>query len=656
MVGLWQDTWSRPATPASIVQRAPERPQRADPHRDAFGRTLPPELAFLAQQGLTPEAVSRVFAAIGGGAATLHALLAEGVVREESYYRALARHLGCEYYSGEPWIADGVDVIRALQSGVAPLDGSGAGPRAVIAPRPESVARLIELTRLGRLDPASYAVVSPQAFASLLRSRQGQSILMEALGRLPARFAAKDGLSLGQIAASTLIAAAAVGIGTADIHATLTVGSMALWIVFLASIAFRSVAAVADNATSSPPPLSDEECPVYTIVAPLYREAEIVEDFVAALDALDYPKTRLDIKLVVEERDHETLDRLVRLRLPARYEIIVAPPGAPSTKPRALNIAALTVHGEYVVVFDAEDVPAPDQLRLAASRFAADARLDCLQARLTIRNAEESWLSKLFAIEYAVLFDLVNPGLCALELPVALGGTSNHFRTRSLFDAGRWDEWNVAEDADLGVRLARLGYVVESLDSDTQEEAPVEFWNWFWQRMRWQKGWMQTCIVHSREPMRLLEDLGPLRALSATVLVFGSVLSALFWPFFALDMLWRIFNAPSGESLAWRETADVFVYLLAIAGVWAIVIPAVAAARPRRLKLTAAAIALMPAYYLLISAAAWAAVVDLAARPHYWAKTKHGRTPRRSPPVWLGGESLGEGARPHNLTSLSVEQ
>ncbi|HTR14951.1 MAG TPA: glycosyltransferase [Roseiarcus sp.] len=645
MAGPWQDNWSRPATPASVTHRAPDRPQRADPHRDGFGRALPPELAFLAQQGLSPEAVSRVFAAVGGGAATLHALLAEGVVREESYYRALARHLGCEYYSGEPWIPEGLDVVRAMQTGVAPLAWSGRGPRAVIAPRPQSVASLIEMTRLGRLNPGSYAVVSPQGLASLLRSRHGEPILAEALGRLPPRLSAKYAMGWGQIAALGLIAAAAVVTGMANIHALLTATSIALWAVFLASIAFRSLATVADNATPRPQPLSDEECPVYTVVAPLYREAEVVEDLVAALDALDYPNAKLDIKLVVEERDHDTLDRLLRMRLPARYEIVVAPPGAPSTKPRALNIAMLTARGEHVVVFDAEDVPAPDQLRLAASRFAADARLDCLQARLTIRNSEDSWLSKLFAAEYAVLFDLVNPGLCALELPISLGGTSNHFRTRSLLDAGCWDEWNVAEDADLGVRLARLGYVVGSLDSDTDEEAPGELWNWFRQRMRWQKGWMQTCIVHSRDPRRFLRELGPLGAASATVLVFGSVLSALFWPFFALDTLWRIFNAPPGGSLAWREATDVFVYLLALAGVWAIVIPAVAAARPRRLKLTAATIALMPAYYLLVSAAAWAAVLDLTARPHYWAKTTHGRTRRRnSRPFWRGDEWLSKGA------------
>ena len=200
---------------------------------------------------------------------------------------------------------------------------------------------------------------------------------------------------------------------------------------------------------------------------------------------------QLDIKLVVERRDRETLSRILALRLPARYEVIVAPPGEPSTKPRALNIALASARGECLAVYDAEDEPAPGQLRRAASRFAYEPDVDCLQARLAVRNTKDSWLSAMFAIEYAVLFDLINPGLSALDLPIALGGTSNHFRVESLVGVGGWDEWNVAEDADLGVRLARYGYKVGSLQSDTSEEAPHELGNWFGQRVRWQKGWIR---------------------------------------------------------------------------------------------------------------------------------------------------------------------
>jgi len=250
---------------------------------------------------------------------------------------------------------------------------------------------------------------------------------------------------------------------------------------------------------------------------------------------------------VVERRDLETLSRIAELSLPARYEVIVAPPGEPSTKPRALNIALACARGELIAVFDAEDAPAPDQLRLAASRFASEKTLDCLQARLSIRNREDSWLSRLFSIEYAALFDLINPGLCALELPIALGGTSNHFRVPSLTAVGGWDEWNVAEDADLGIRLARFGYRVASLDSETSEEAPHELANWFRQRVRWEKGWIQTLIVHSRQPIRFVQDLGAWRAVSAATLIAGSIVGALFWPAFAVGTIWRALSGRVGS-------------------------------------------------------------------------------------------------------------
>jgi glycosyltransferase XagB len=196
------------------------------------------------------------------------------------------------------------------------------------------------------------------------------------------------------------------------------------------------------------------------------------------------------------------------------------------------------------------------------------------------------------------------------------------------FKAPSWDEWNVAEDADLGIRLARLGYRIASLDSDTSEEAPHELANWFGQRVRRQKGWIQTFIVHSRAPRAFVRELGSRRAAAAAVLIAGSVMSALFWPVFALDTLWRAVSASAGGLAAWREASDVFTYSLALAGVWTMVIPAIVAARQRGFAFAAKAIPLMPFYYILVSAAAWTAIADVILRPHYWAKTAHGRSRR----------------------------
>ena len=220
------------------------------------------------------------------------------------------------------------------------------------------------------------------------------------------------------------------------------------------------------------------------------------------------------MKFVVEDDDHETAAALRAAPLRPVCEIIVAPPGEPRTKPRALNVALPFVRGSLVTVFDAEDAPEPDQLRKAAALFARARReLACLQASLCIHNRRDNWMTALFAIDYALLFDVFDKGASAAGLPFFLGGTSNHFRVAGLRALGGWDAYNVTEDADLGLRLARCGYRVDTMASRTYEEAPVEFGKLVAQRSRWMKGWMQTALVHCRAPSRLFADLGALRAL-----------------------------------------------------------------------------------------------------------------------------------------------
>jgi cellulose synthase/poly-beta-1,6-N-acetylglucosamine synthase-like glycosyltransferase len=167
---------------------------------------------------------------------------------------------------------------------------------------------------------------------------------------------------------------------------------------------------------------------------------------------------------MLEADDHETREAVERLAPGPCYDIVVAPAGYPRTKPRALNIGLASAQGELLTVYDAEDDPDPSQLRRAAATFArARKSLACLQCPLTIDNSSDSWISGLFALEYAALFDVVNPGLARLRLPIPLGGTSNHFRVSTLRRLHGWDAWNVTEDADMGMRLARMGYEVATL-------------------------------------------------------------------------------------------------------------------------------------------------------------------------------------------------
>jgi cellulose synthase/poly-beta-1,6-N-acetylglucosamine synthase-like glycosyltransferase len=351
----------------------------------------------------------------------------------------------------------------------------------------------------------------------------------------------------------------------------------------------------------------------------------------------DYPRAKLDIKLVVEAEDDQKRVAIEALALPSRYELVIAPRGAPRTKPRALNVALATARGSLVVIFDAEDAPEPDQLRLAAGRFGmAGDRLACLQARLAIDNPGDGWLAALFAIEYAALFDVLNPGLAAIGAPMLLGGTSNHFRAGVLKRLRGWDAWNVTEDADLGLRLARFGYRVETLATTTHEEAPARMGAWLAQRRRWIKGWMQTLIVHARQLRRLARELGPRGAAGALALLLNGVLGPLLTPMFvallARDALWGDLLAPRDASGLLMSTAW---SCLTLAGLGSLLWFSLMGVRQRGLRLEARWLVALPAYHALLSLAAWGALLELWRDPFAWTKTNHGlaRTSRRGRPL-----------------------
>lgn len=302
------------------------------------------------------------------------------------------------------------------------------------------------------------------------------------------------------------------------------------------------------------------------------------------------------------------------------------PPGQPQTKPRALNLALAEARGELFTIFDAEDIPDPRQLRLAAARFLhSNDDLVCVQAHLVIDNTEDSWLTRCFALEYAGLFDVLNPGLLQSGLPIMLGGTSNHFRTAALRRVGGWDPWNVTEDADIGFRLVRAGGYMADLPSRTLEEAPATLRAWLKQRRRWHKGYLQTAISHLLAPRRLLGEAGPAATLTFLALVLGTLFSTLGYPFFIAATLaaWL-----EGSLFATESSLDVLLSSLALvlAGTGTctvFLLPALGAWRRGAPDLWRW-LPLLPAYHLLISLAAWLALYDYARRRFAWNKTAHG--------------------------------
>ncbi len=374
----------------------------------------------------------------------------------------------------------------------------------------------------------------------------------------------------------------------------------------------------------------DEDLPVYSVLVPVFREAVILPQLVMALSRIDYPRSKLDIKLIFEEADTGTLEKALTLALPCHFECLVVPGGAPQTKPRALNYALAFARGDYITIFDAEDIPATDQLRRALQAFEnGPENLACVQAPLGFYNSEDNWLTHQFTLEYAGLFHVLLPTLAAFDLPLLLGGTSNHFKTGILRQAGAWDPFNVTEDADLGIRLSRMGYKCGVIWSATKEEANGRLRGWIRQRSRWLKGWMQTYAVHMRNPLSLWRQLGPKGFFTFQALAGGMIVSSLVYPVFLLLLLFILLQ---DQLLAGLNSLTGYILLALngfnfILGYTAAAMIGVEGVRRTGQMHLARCVFGVPLYWLLVSLGAYLALWQFFTRPFFWEKTNHGLSP-----------------------------
>lgn len=566
-------------------------------------------------------------------------LVSLGYVNQLAVARALAEQFGLPF---RDLLADPppAELVRLLDEDTArrfravPVAVDGDVVEVAVADPGDEAALVAVAARLGR--PVRWVVTGEldiyrtleRVYRDVYLDRARSDLLL----RRPDQ-SAHETFTGGQLGAA-LVTLALLFIGLLVAPRPVTVGlSAAVAAVYAALAAHRLYLMVRALTSTSEVEVTAEELraideqtlPEYTVLVPLYRETEVLPALLKALAALDYPASKLDIKLIFDEDDPETLALARRLRPPGHFKFLVVPSGWPRTKPKALNYGLIQATGEYCVIYDAEDIPEPDQLKKAVIAFRkAPPDVVCLQARLSFYNRDQNALTRWFTAEYAQWFDLTLPGLHATGGVIPLGGNSNHFITEKVRELGAWDPYNVTEDADLGVRLARAGYRTAMFNSTTYEEANSELANWVRQRTRWLKGWMQTWLVHMRDPGRLFKELGPWGFLSFQSVIGGTIFIALANPIlWTLTTVWFIGRWAEIEALfpgpAFYLTAVslylgnfLFAYLYALG----------AALRGYHTAVRYGLLA--PVYWFLLSVAAWRALFHLFIRPFHWEKTAHG--------------------------------
>ena len=468
--------------------------------------------------------------------------------------------------------------------------------------------------------------------------------------------------------------------------------------------------------------LSEQDLPVYTILIPIYHEAKILSHIIENVYKIDYPHEKLDVKIVMEETDTETINEAKRLGLFGKPETVIAPiipvkqrtkpirmnslepsmrvidgdantvgalesvkatgggnsgvvltvkcnggeimeipesfvdsaddvvllkgkldelmtqyldslkvfdavvvPDAEiKTKPRACNYGLQRAKGKYCVVYDAEDDPDPDQLKKAVVAFSrAGEDVVCLQSRLNFYNSKENLLTRWFSLEYSFWYDYYLDGLDHVGAPLPLGGTSNHFRTKQLREIGGWDPYNVTEDADLGVRISRKGMKTAMLNSYTYEEANNKLGNWIRQRSRWNKGYVQTYLVHMRHPRKLLKEMGRKQFFYFQLTFGGNIflplVNPLLWAVTALTLL----NPGMFDFLFFYPIVYVCIFNLIIGnGVFILLHMGPYVIKKNYTSIPLAFI--IPLYWVLISIGDWRGIIQLITKPFYWEKTQHG--------------------------------
>jgi cellulose synthase/poly-beta-1,6-N-acetylglucosamine synthase-like glycosyltransferase len=376
----------------------------------------------------------------------------------------------------------------------------------------------------------------------------------------------------------------------------------------------------------------DDELPIYTILLPVYKEDKLIKKLIWNLQSLDYPRHQLDIKLLIEEDDDKTLNAVRNLDFPAVFEVIVVPFHMPKTKPKACNYGLHFARGKYLTIYDAEDIPDTDQLKKVVTLFGKlPDEYICIQSALNYFNRNENFLTRMFTLEYSYWFDYMLPGLDTLDIPIPLGGTSNHFKLAELVDLGAWDPFNVTEDADLGVRAYAKGHKIAIINSTTYEEANNEPFNWIRQRSRWIKGYMQSYLVHMRNPVALWKKIGWKGFLGFSFFIGATPITFLVYPLLlAIFLCYVIFDMSSIRTLFPDWVLFMSIFNLMVGNILMIYINMMAVFKRRYYELILFAIA-NPIYWLMHSVSAYKGLYQLVVKPFYWEKTNHGLSKVNNP-------------------------
>ena len=235
--------------------------------------------------------------------------------------------------------------------------------------------------------------------------------------------------------------------------------------------------------------------PVVTVQLPIYDEANVVERLIDAACGLDYPRHRLEIQ-VLDDSDDETVDlaaaRVARWRARGVDIRHVRRGSRADFKAGALAHGTAIARGEFLLVLDADFVPAPDLVHRVLAPL-ADPRVGAVQAAWSHLDADSSWLRRAQALFLDAHFAIEHEARHRAGLFFNFNGSAGMWRKACVADAGGWRGDTLTEDVDLSYRAQLAGWRFAYLDDvRVPAELPAGLRAVEIQQKRWTQGGIQA--------------------------------------------------------------------------------------------------------------------------------------------------------------------
>lgn len=237
--------------------------------------------------------------------------------------------------------------------------------------------------------------------------------------------------------------------------------------------------------------------PLISVLVPAYNEEEHILRTLESIEALDYPKQKLDVIVINDgstDRTKEVIETYIRDK--PHFTIITH---SNRGKAASLNRALQQARGEFFACLDADSFVEPLTLRkmLAFYDAQADPALAIVTPAMKVYNPT-NFLQKIQWLEYIVMIFIGRLSSHLDSLYVAPGPFSL-YRTDIIKQLDGFDEHTLTEDQEIAYRIQQHHFKIrQCFDGYVYTVAPPKIKSFYQQRRRWYLGSV-TCLHQYRK-------------------------------------------------------------------------------------------------------------------------------------------------------------